>query len=99
MDWLDLLAVQGTLKTLLQYHSSKASVLRHEERTHHIDMNRFISLFFNNTAFLLITSLSFNLAFVWDHLDCFFLLASINVATVNILMLTYLGTVFKNING
>ena len=28
MDWLDLLAVQGTLKTLLQYHSLKASVLR-----------------------------------------------------------------------
>ena len=29
MDWLDLLAVQGTLKSLLQYHSSKASILRH----------------------------------------------------------------------
>ena len=29
MDWLDLLAVQGTLKTLLQHHSSKASILRH----------------------------------------------------------------------
>ena len=29
MDWLELLAVQGTLKTLLQNHSSKASVLRH----------------------------------------------------------------------
>ena len=28
-DWLDLLAVQGTLKTLLQHHSSKASILRH----------------------------------------------------------------------
>ena len=28
MDWLDLLAVQGTLKTLLQHHSSKASILR-----------------------------------------------------------------------
>ena len=28
MDWLDLLAVQGTLKNLLQHHSSKASVLR-----------------------------------------------------------------------
>ena len=27
MDWFDLLAVQGTLKSLLQYHSSKASVL------------------------------------------------------------------------
>ena len=29
MDWLDLLAVQGTLKSLLQHHSSKASVLRY----------------------------------------------------------------------
>ena len=28
MDWLDLLALQGTLKSLLQYHSSKASILR-----------------------------------------------------------------------
>ena len=27
MDWLDLLAVQGTLKSLIQYHSSKASIL------------------------------------------------------------------------
>ena len=29
MDWLDLLAVRGTLKSLLQHHSSKASILRH----------------------------------------------------------------------
>ena len=29
MDWLDLLAVEGTLKSLLQHHSSKASILRH----------------------------------------------------------------------
>ena len=29
MDWLDLLAVQGTLKSLLQHHSSKPSVLQH----------------------------------------------------------------------
>ena len=29
MDWLDLLAVQGTLKSLLQYHNSKASILQH----------------------------------------------------------------------
>ena len=28
MDWLDLLVVQGTLKSLLQYHSSKASILQ-----------------------------------------------------------------------
>ena len=30
MDWLDLLAVQGTLKSLLQHHSSKASILQHQ---------------------------------------------------------------------
>ena len=29
MDWLDLLAVQGTLKSLIQHHSSKASILQH----------------------------------------------------------------------
>ena len=29
MDWFDLLAVQGTLKSLLQHHSSKALILRH----------------------------------------------------------------------
>ena len=29
IDWFDLLAVQGTLKSLLQHHSSKASVLQH----------------------------------------------------------------------
>ena len=31
MDWFDLLAVQGTLKSLLQHHSSKASVLWHAQ--------------------------------------------------------------------
>ena len=29
VDWLDLLAVQGTLKSLLQHHNSKASILKH----------------------------------------------------------------------
>ena len=31
MDWLDLLAVQGTLKSLLQYHSSKTSILQRSD--------------------------------------------------------------------
>ena len=31
MDWLDLLAVQGTLKSLLPHHSSKASILQHSD--------------------------------------------------------------------
>ena len=34
MDWLDLLAVQGTLKSLLQHHSSKASVLLYNSHNH-----------------------------------------------------------------
>ena len=34
MDWLDLLAVQGTLKSLLQHHSSKASILLHSASKH-----------------------------------------------------------------
>ena len=34
MDWLDLLAVQGTLKNLLQHHSSKASIFRHSSFLH-----------------------------------------------------------------
>ena len=34
MDWLDLLAVQGTLKSLLQHHSSKASILRRSSLLH-----------------------------------------------------------------
>ena len=34
MDWLDLLAVQGTLKSLLQHHSSKASILWHTAFSH-----------------------------------------------------------------
>ena len=31
MGWLDLLEVQGTLKSLLQHHSSKASILQHSD--------------------------------------------------------------------
>ena len=34
MDWLDLLAVQGTLKRLLQHHSSKVSILQRSEKSH-----------------------------------------------------------------
>ena len=38
MDWLDLLAVQGTLKSLLQHHSSKASILPLSQRCHLISV-------------------------------------------------------------
>ena len=36
MDWLNLLAIQGTLKSLLQHHSSKASILRRSAFNSHI---------------------------------------------------------------
>ena len=46
MDWLDLLAVQGTLKSLLQHHSSKASVLRRSAYNYSISfLYFFLSLF------------------------------------------------------
>ena len=50
VDWLDLLAVQGTLKSLLQYYSSKASILQHSaffiaELSHpHVTMEKTIAL-------------------------------------------------------
>ena len=40
MDWLDLLAVQGTLKSLLQHHSSKASILQHSAQTRATHRNK-----------------------------------------------------------
>ena len=69
MDWLDLLAVQGTLKSLLQHHSSKASILRHSaffivQLSHPymitgktIDLTRRISLLLNMLSRLVITFL------------------------------------------
>ena len=41
MDWLDLLAVQGTLKSLLQHHSSKASIL-HRSGAEEITIQNFL---------------------------------------------------------
>ena len=59
MDWLDLLAVQGTLKSLLQHHSSKASILQcsafftvqltsiHDYwKNHSLENDRIISIYF-----------------------------------------------------
>ena len=45
MNWLDLLAVQGTLKGLLQYHSSKASILQHSAQLTGATYNYLISTF------------------------------------------------------
>ena len=51
MDWLDLLAVQGTLKSLLQHHSSKASILRGSDlKKGYITSNSFLVLL-NNSSY------------------------------------------------
>ena len=75
MDWLDLLAVQGTLKSLLQHHSSKASILQHSafftvQLSHpHMTTGKTIALtrrtFVNNVLSLLFNALSrFVIAFL-----------------------------------
>ena len=56
-DWLDLLAVQGTLKSLLQHHSSKASILQH-------------SAFFTGYLIYFLYSISFFTISLTDHNLC-----------------------------
>ena len=53
MDWSDLLAVQGTLKSLLQHHSSKASILRHS------------AFFIVQLSHPYMTSNPFNMLLIW----------------------------------
>ena len=48
MDWLDLLAVQGTLKSLLQHHSSKASTLQHANDSTNVGNLISVSFAFSN---------------------------------------------------
>ena len=59
IDWLNLLAVQRTLKSLLQHHSSKASILQHSGKTIALTRQTFVgkvmSLLFNMPSRLLIT--------------------------------------------
>ena len=69
MDWLDLLAVQGTLKSLLQHHSSKPSILQHSAfyivqltsihpaLTRQTFVGKVMSLFFNKLSMLFIAVL------------------------------------------
>ena len=75
MDWLDLLAAQGTLKSLLQHNSSKASILRHSaffivQLSHpYMTTGKSIALtigpFVGKTMFLLFNTLSrFVIAFL-----------------------------------
>ena len=81
MDWLDLLAVQGTLESFLQYHSSKASILRHSAffrvqlshpymntgKTRWTFVGKVMSLLFNILSRLVITFLprSKHLLILW----------------------------------
>ena len=62
MDWLDLLAVQGTLQSLLRHHSSKASILRHSGKaialTRWTFVGKVMSLLFNTLSRLIATFLT-----------------------------------------
>ena len=64
IDWFDLLAVQGTLKSLFQHHSSKASILKLHQFFSFLALTRWtfvskvISLLFNILSRLVSTSLS-----------------------------------------
>ena len=80
MDWLDLLAVQGTLKSLLQHHSSKASVFQHSAfftvQISHLYMTtgktialtRWTTLLGHNLKFLSIDG--FDLLIFWEGFLC-----------------------------
>ena len=66
IDWLDLLAVQGTLKSLLQHHSSKASILQHSAffmvQLSHPYMTTGKTIAFTRWTFVgIVTSLLFNM--------------------------------------
>ena len=54
MDWLGLLAVQGTLKSLLQHHSSKASILRYSAFFTVQLSHPYMTLTFTNNSLLLL---------------------------------------------
>ena len=76
MDWLDLLAVQGTLKSLLQHHSSKASILQHSAfvtvRLSHPYMTTYIYYLIQSVKITFITFASVFIGFI--ILLCNFLL-------------------------
>ena len=62
MDWLDLLAVQGSLKSLLQHHSSKASIFR---------CSAFFTVQLSHKAHLLVMSLPNSEAMIYQEVGCF----------------------------
>ena len=63
MDWFDLLAVQGTLKSLLQHHSSKASILQ---------CSAFFSSSGSNNGSSSINSRSSRFSSAWLRVKCLF---------------------------
>jgi len=65
MDWLDLLAVQGTLKSLLQHHSLKASVLQHSA-FFMVQLSRFVIAFLPKSKQLLNCGCSHCLQWFWS---------------------------------
>ena len=72
MDWLDLRAVQGTLKSLLQHHSSKASILRHSafftvQLSHpYMTTGKTIALYFSSVQF---SSVAQSCPTLWDPMN------------------------------
>ena len=73
VDWLDLLAVQGTLKCLLQHHSSKASILQHSAffmvQLSHPYMTTGKSIALTRQTFVgKVISLLFNMLLGWSQL-------------------------------
>ena len=70
MDWLDLLAVQGTLKSLLQHHSSKASILSAQlssQSNCHIHTFHSLLLYSNSHNLLKIINLFYIHCLTWSH--------------------------------
>ena len=73
MDWLDLLAVQGTLKSLLQHHSSKASILRCSAfftvQLSHPCMATGKTIALTRQTFVGKAGLTFHYYCLWEYLD------------------------------
>ena len=66
MDWLDLLAVQGTLKSLLQHHSSKASILQHSAFFIQVNYNLIVNISAVVGTFPFLWNVYFRLLW-WSH--------------------------------
>ena len=84
MDWLDLPAVQGTLKSLLQHHSSKASILQRSAFSHYC---KTLLLFLSVLYLIFLTSFCVKVIIIKDLLFSFLL---------NFTMYTYLDGFLKN---